>query len=292
MLLMEVNPARKAKKGEKGDDGKGFNYRGYWWDDAVFNTNDFVLAPSSRNPDSYSMWIATTDSMRGEEPRNSQWGWMELAAPAAKGFSYRGWWNASTAYYQSDYVLAPSSADPAAKSLWIAANDDLDSGVEPKDNWRWVEIVLPKGDPGRGFNYCGYWWYDGVYNANDYVVATSSTDNNRLSLWIATSDNISQSEPRLNPGLWTEIEMPKGEKGEKGDEGQGFNYRGVWINGENYTLNDYVIDESGYLPGTYAVFITKSREFTSYSQPKYDSENWVEIIMPRGEKGDKGDKGD
>ena len=150
-------PGPRGDKGEKGDDGLGFNYQGYWYNEGVYNKNDFLLAPSSRNPESYSMWIATTDSLTGNEPRFSQWGWMELAAPAAKGFSYRGYWDASSAYYQSDYVLSRSSADPSVNSLWIAANDDIDSGLEPRENnWRWVEVVLPKGDEGRGFNYRGY----------------------------------------------------------------------------------------------------------------------------------------
>ena len=202
-----------------------------------------------------------------------------------KSLTYRGYWYDEGEYHFNDYVLAPSSADPSINSMWVAQTDNVEVGTEPRNqtSGQWAEVVIPKGDDGSSFVYRGWWWNEGEFHYNDYVLATSSSDPMAYSMWIAQSDNIEVgTEPRNQPWNWVEIVIPRGEKG------AGLNYRGAWYNEATYKTNDYVLAPSSADQTINSLWIALSDNITSGNEPREETWNWAEVLIPKGDKGDSG----
>ncbi|MHC1703651.1 MAG: hypothetical protein AB9846_07055 [Tenuifilaceae bacterium] len=165
------------------------------------------------------------------------------------GFTNKGNWVTGTSYLYGDYVFDQASTGTHS-SMWICKSaTSFVSTTQPKDDLTsWTEFQAPageqgiagkdgdtgpigpqglkgdkgdKGDAGIGLTNKGAWVTGTLYNPNDYVFSTSSTNAAVNTMWIAQAAAAftSNTLPKDDLTNWVEFEAPAGEQGIQGIQG-------------------------------------------------------------------------
>ena len=186
---------------------------------------------------------------------------------AAQTYTWRGAWDAATAYAVSDLVSNDGNS-------WIAVTANTNS--EPTTSSSDWNIFAAGGNEGVGFRWRGGWANTTAYVIDDIVSHDGSA-------WIATVNSMNE-EPSGSSNFWDIY----AEKGEDGDSGTVFRWRDAWDSTTAYNINDLVRHS-----GTAWVAITNSTN----QEPVAGSSNWNEFAEggaagAPGAQGEQGDPGD
>ena len=237
-------------------------HRGSWDSGTAYALHDSVLYNGSyyRAIQAHTNQLPTNTSYWGMVASKGADGAQGPQGVAGVGINNRGAYSAATAYILNDAVQYGGS-------YWRALQNS--TGQTPQEGAYWTMLVS-KGDPGpAGLNHRGSYAGGATYLINDAVYYLGSYWRAR----VTTTGNAPPSSGVSN--TWWEIVASIGNQGPQGPVGAGLNWRGTWVSGTPYAVNDGVFYAGSSYRCTVAV--------TSSTSPDLDPTNWT-LVASKGDR--------
>jgi len=199
----------------------GFNFRGTWNGDLIYNLNDVVS-------NSGNAYICIAITIVGTDIVDTNF-WNVLVI-GGKSLNPRGSFNPSLTYLKNDIVSYNNSSYICIK------NTNAGTVITNTEFWSVLALKGTNGIDGTSFTYKNTWSDTTAYVKNDVV---SYDNSSYLCIQNAPSGTL-----LTNTEFWSVLAL----KGIDGTNGTSFTYKNTWVSTSIYAKNDVVsYDNSSYL---------------------------------------------